>query len=152
MATGFLSHIDFSVGEPKKSIPFYDTLLTTLGYMRWRSDGQEWQDPDPTRAAWGILYPDGSSFGIDLRPALEDRRNRRYDRYEPGPHHIAIIASDVSTVDQVYHAMLGIDAKILDPPTEYGGKSGYGDHYYAVFVEDPDGVKLEVCCVPRVGT
>ena len=44
--------------------------------------------------------------------------------------------------------MLGIDAKILDPPTEYGGKSGYGDHYYAVFVEDPDGVKLEVCCVP----
>lgn len=28
---------------------------------------------------------------------------------------------------------------------EYGGRSGYGDQYYAVFIEDPDGVKLEVC-------
>ena len=34
----------------------------------------------------------------------------------------------------------------LDPPAEYGGRPAYGDSYYAVFVADPDGVKLEVCC------
>jgi hypothetical protein len=35
----------------------------------------------------------------------------------------------------------------LDAPAEYGGQPGYGDHYYALFVEDPDGVKLEIVCM-----
>lgn len=35
MTTGFLSHIDFSVGNPADSIPFYETFLTALGYVRW---------------------------------------------------------------------------------------------------------------------
>ncbi len=71
MATGLLSHIDFSVGYPEKSIPFYDALLTELGYTRWRDAAPAWQGPNPTRAAWGIRYANQLVFGIDLRPARE---------------------------------------------------------------------------------
>jgi catechol 2,3-dioxygenase-like lactoylglutathione lyase family enzyme len=44
--------------------------------------------------------------------------------------------------------MRAVGATVLDPPAEYGGQPGYGDAYYAVFFEDPDGVKLEVACIP----
>jgi len=139
----FLSHIDFSVGDPVRSITFFEALLEPLGYIRWQSDLPEWNAPKPSRAAWGISYPDGTTFGIDLRPS---KSQRVYDRYEPGPHHIAFNADTKEVVDLVYASMKRIDAEILDPPIEYGGTTGYGDHYYAVFFADPDGVKFEVCC------
>lgn len=143
MTTGFLAHVDFSVGDPTTAIPFYDELLTTLGYSRWRPDDSAWQEPNPTRAAWGIVYPDGRSFGIDLRPATA-HPDRPYDRYEPGPHHMAFHADSDEVVDAVYQAMIDAGARILDPPCNYGGQEGYGDYYYAVFVADPDGFKIEV--------
>ena len=70
------------------------------------------------------------------------------DRYEPGPHHIAFHADSDAMVDRVYVAALAAGGDILDAPTNYGGQSGYGDYYYAVFFANPGGVKLEVCYVP----
>ena len=32
---GPLSHIGISIGHPDKSNPFYDALLTSIGYGRW---------------------------------------------------------------------------------------------------------------------
>jgi glyoxylase I family protein len=143
MAHGHLSHLDFSVGDPARSIAFYHALLTSLGYERFRASGAEWQEPAPTRAAWGIRYRDGSSFGIDLRPARQASR-RRYDRYHPGPHHLAFQVNDDASVDAIYRVMVEAAAEILDPPFDYGGRAGYGHHYYAVFFADPDGFKVEV--------
>ncbi len=147
MPTGFLSHLDMSVGFPARSIPFYEALLTTLGYLRWREPDDAWQEPNPTRAAWGVAYPDGTTFGIDLRPARADSRDRKYDRFEPGPHHVAFQAADRATVDRVHRAMGALGAEVLDAPMDYGGQVGYGDSYYAVFFADPDNVKLEVVSV-----
>ncbi|MCZ6888470.1 MAG: VOC family protein [Gammaproteobacteria bacterium] len=144
MAAGFLSHIDFSVAYPQKSIRFYDALLTALGYTRWRSEDPEWCEPDPTRAAWGVRYADGSAFGIDLRPARMNSRDRRYDRGEPGPHHMAFQVDDDAQIDRIHEVMRAVGADVLDPPADYGGQQGYGEHYYAVFFADPDGFKVEV--------
>jgi catechol 2,3-dioxygenase-like lactoylglutathione lyase family enzyme len=80
--TGPLSHIDISVGDPARSIAFYDALLTALGFERWQISAPEWSGANPSRATWGKRYPDGSRFDIEVRPA---RSVRRYDRYEPGP-------------------------------------------------------------------
>jgi catechol 2,3-dioxygenase-like lactoylglutathione lyase family enzyme len=44
--------------------------------------------------------------------------------------------------------MVRAGATILDPPHDYSDEPGYVRGYYAVFVEDPDGVKLEVACIP----
>ena len=146
-STGPLSHIDISVGYPEKSIPFYDALLTSIGYRRWNVSAPEWSGSSPSRATWGIKYPDGSRFDIEVRPSRVESRDRRYDRYEPGPHHIAFHASSEEEVDSSFRAVASIGGEVLDTPAEYGGSSGYGDQYYAVFFADPDGVKLEVCYV-----
>jgi len=145
--TGPLSHIDISIGFPEKSIPFYHAFFTALGYKRWNINHPDWSGTSSSRATWGIKYADGSRFEIETRPAYSDRRDRKYDRYEPGPHHMAFHAASEDTVDAVYHAVLEVGGEVLDAPHQYGGEAGYGEHYYAVFFADPDGVKLEVCYV-----
>ncbi len=148
--TGLLSHIDVSVADPDRSIPFYDAFFTALGYRRWASDDPDWQAPRPRRAAWLIGYPGESGFfAVECRPASGEHRSRRYDRYAPGPHHIAFQAETTAVVDAVHDAMRAIDAEVLDRPADYGGDPAYGDFYYAVFLADPDGQKLEVVCMTR---
>jgi catechol 2,3-dioxygenase-like lactoylglutathione lyase family enzyme len=139
----FPSHLDLCVADPSRSIRFYAALLETLGYRRWQESDPDWQEPDPTRAAWALTYLDGSVFGIDLRPATS-RLAERYDAYAPGPHHLALQAESDEQVDEVHGAMVAIGAEVADAPTEYGGQMGYGHHYYAVFFLDPDGFKVEV--------
>ncbi len=146
-ATGPLSHIDISVGYPERSIPFYDALLTALGYRRWNLDSPQWSGDNPRRATWGMKNGDGSRFDIEVRPARKESQDQRYDRYEPGPHHLAFHAASEIVVDSVHEALVAVDGEVLDPPHQYGGEKGYGQFYYAVFFADPDGVKLEVCYV-----
>ncbi len=145
--SGPLNHIDISVGYPEKSIPFYDALLTSIGYRRWTVDEPDWSGESPRRATWSIKCTDGSRFGIEVRPARTESRDRRYDRYEPGPHHLAFHADSEEAVNTVHDAVARIGGEVLDPPAEYGGQPAYGEQYYAVFFADPDGVKLEVCYV-----
>ena len=146
-STGSLNHIDISVGYPDRSIPFYDAFFTALGYKRWQLEG-EWGGDRPQRATWSIKLAADFIFGVEVRPAHLDRRDRRYDRYEPGPHHLAFNAESPEVVRRVHAAMLAVDATVLDPPTDYTGKRGYSDGYYAVFFADPDNLKLEVACIP----
>jgi glyoxylase I family protein len=147
-ATGALSHIDISVGYPERSISFYHAFLTALGFRRLNIDSPEWSGENPTRATWGKKYSDGSRFEIEARPSAIQSRDRRYDRYEPGPHHLAFHAESDACVDRVHEAVVAIGGEVLDAPQNYGGQAGYGDYYYAAFFADPDGVKLEVCHVP----
>lgn len=147
-STGPLAHIDISVGYPERSIPFYGALLEALGYDRVPVDLGGWREPEPRRAWWKLEYGDGAHFGIEVRPAREESRDRKYDRYEPGPHHIAFHASSPATVDHVHAAMRSAGATVLDPPTDYSGQRGYSDGYYAAFYSDPDGQKLEVAHIP----
>ena len=147
--TGPLTHIDISVGYPEKSIPFYAAFFEALGYRRWEISMSEWQGSSPSRATWGLEYSNGARFDVEVRPARPESRDRKYDRYEPGPHHLAFHAENREVVERVHEALLEIGATVLDPPTDYSGQPGYGDGYFAVFFADPDGVKLEVAYIPR---
>ncbi len=146
--TGSLNHIDISVGHPARSVPFYEAFFTALGYRRWKSAHPEWSGDSPQRATWSIRFDDGSVFAVEVRPARAESRDRAYDRYAPGPHHIAFNAGSREEVDRVHEAMLTLGATVLDPPTDYGGQPGYSKGYYAVFFADPDALKLEVAHIP----
>ena len=141
--TGVLSHLDLSVGDADTSIPFYAALLEELGFTRWSSEEPGWTGASAERAAWFVLNADGSHFFIDLRPAAVEKRNQKYDRYAPGPHHLAFHAESREIVERVHARIAGAGGTVLDPPTEYSGPA-YGGGYYAVFFADPDGLKLEV--------
>ncbi len=145
---GPLSHIDMSVGDPELSIPFYAAFFEALGYRRMRFDSPEFSGPKPRRAAWFTKYASGAYFGIEARPARAQSRDTPVDRYAPGLHHMAFHADSREHVDRVHEAMRETGATILDPPADYSGPA-YSEGYYAVFIADPDGVKLEVVYEPR---
>jgi glyoxylase I family protein len=145
---GPLNHIDLSISDPERSIPFYAAFFEALGYRRLHYDVPAFQGDHPTRATWGIRYPGGASFAVEVRPASGENRSRRYDRYAPGPHHMAFHAEDAAAVDEVHAAMVAIGAEVLDPPTDYSEQPAYSKGYYAVFFADPDGMKLEVAHIP----
>lgn len=70
------------------------------------------------------------------------------ERSVAGPHHLAFHAASREVVDRVHRALVAVDATILDPPADYGGQTGYEEGYYALYVADPDGFKLEVAHIP----
>jgi len=146
--TGPLAHIDLSVGHPQRSIPFYAAFFEALGYRRAFLPAPEWQGPEPTRAAWSLQGPGGRRFEVELRPARPESRDRPYDRYEPGPHHLAFHAESPEVVERVHRAVREAGGTVLDPPADYGGRQRYEPGYVAVFFADPDGVKLEVAHIP----
>ena len=112
--SGPLSHLDLSVGDPDRSIPFYAALLEGIGFIRFPSQEPGWTGDEPQRAAWFIRYSDGSFFGVDLRPSEEEKRDQRYDRYAPGPHHLAFHAENRKVVDRVQRPAAE-QARITEP-------------------------------------
>jgi len=125
---GLMHHLDLTVQDLGRSAPFYEAVLTFLGYRRVRDDA--------TGIDWDLELAQGLC-SIGIKPA---RTERAHDRYSSGLHHFAWNAESRADVDRLYAALLGIGATILDPPAEY---PHYGAGYYAVFFADPDGLKFE---------
>ena len=148
-ARGPLSHIDLSVRDPAQSIPFYATLFEALGWRRMRVDLPDFIGPDATRAAWFVRYGDGAFFGLEVRPASSESRDKPHDRYAPGLHHMAFHAESAADVDWIYERMREGGARVLDPPVDYSAHPAYSPGYYATFFADPDGMKVEVVYEPR---
>jgi glyoxylase I family protein len=137
---GWMAHVDLTVADLSRSIPFYQCLLGALGF-RALSAGAD-------NRIWLIEYRGGATFEIALQEAAEDRKSHPHDRYTPGLHHLAFHADDRAAVDRTHDLVKGLGNFVLDAPTEYFGKA-YSSGYYAVFFADPDGIKLEVCHIPE---
>ena len=118
-----LHHLSFAVADLVRSAAFYDAALAPLGYVRvWAGE-----------TAIGYGLPDGEDkFAIKLRPA---------DVTVPGDgFHVAFAAPSRESVEAFYKAALAHGGK------DNGGSGlhpEYGDHYYAAFVFDPDGYRIE---------
>lgn len=146
---GPLDHVDLTVADPARSIPFYAALLEALGYRRLHPDAPSFRGPEAQRGLWELRYSDGPAFSIEVRPARGERRDRPVDRYAPGLHHMAFHAESRAAVDAIHDAVRAAGGTVLDPPFDYSGRPGYEEGYYAVFFADPDGIKLEVLHLPR---
>lgn len=115
-------HLSFPVTDLARSSAFYDAVLAPLGFV------QVWADDE----AVGYGVPGGGDkFAIKLREQVA----------MPGEgFHIAFGAWSRDAVDAFYHAALAHGG------TDNGGTGlhpEYGDDYYAAFVFDPDGYRIE---------
>ena len=110
---------------------WYDAFLGSLGYTPGVVD--------PAICTWGGVQPE-----ILLYPVEGDNRSH-HTHGRPGGHHLAFAVADRGAVDAVHDAVVRAGTgRVVHPPTEYDYKPGY----YAVFVEDPSGVRWEVCTTP----
>lgn len=126
---GSFHHLDVTVRDLKTSQDFYAPFLTFLGYLCVKSD--------ETVIVWHLEPAGRYACSLALRPAHSDRL---HDRYSVGLHHVAWTADSRQSVDAFHSLMKSKGATILDPPADY---PKYGPTYYAAFVADPDGMKLE---------
>jgi catechol 2,3-dioxygenase-like lactoylglutathione lyase family enzyme len=118
-----LHHLSICVADLPRSTAFYDTALSALGYAR------VWTD---TIAAGYGPTGGGDKFAIKLHSG---------EVPVPGPgFHVAFAAPSREAVDRFYEAALrhgGRDNGAPELCTEYG------ENYYAAFVIDPDGYRIE---------
>jgi catechol 2,3-dioxygenase-like lactoylglutathione lyase family enzyme len=118
-----LGHLSFGVRDLERSARFYDRVLAPLGFQRvWTNER-------------GVGF--GEAGGGD-KLALFARPN---DARPPGPgFHLAFDAPTQAAVDAFHRAALQAGGSDAGPP---GLRPNYGETYYAAFVIDPDGHKLE---------
>ena len=131
-AQGRIHHLDITVTSIERSTPYYDAVLTRVGYTRIADadEGPMWR---------------GARHDIGLQESDERGREMPHYRFAPGLHHLALEAPDRASVDRLYAELLALGVRVLDPPAQY---DRYSPGYYAVFFADPDGLKLEYVHTP----
>jgi catechol 2,3-dioxygenase-like lactoylglutathione lyase family enzyme len=118
-----LHHLSFAVADLSRSGAFYDAVLAPLGCVRvWADD-----------TAIGYGFPGGDDkFAIKVRSGGIVAPREGF--------HVAFAAPSRESVAAFYKQAL-----------EHGGKDNggaglhleYGSHYFAAFVFDPDGYRIE---------
>jgi glyoxylase I family protein len=133
---GGFHHIDLNVTELDASKRVYGLVLEFLGYTRVKDSGG---------CEWDLRNGEGRGASLGLRPTDPVLVEHAHKRYAPGLHHLAWRADSREDVDRLYALLVEHDVKVLDAPAHYPEYSG---DYYAVFFEDPDGMKLELVYAP----
>jgi catechol 2,3-dioxygenase-like lactoylglutathione lyase family enzyme len=117
-----IDHVSVGVRDLEKSARFYAAVLAPLGYSRLETR--------PGTIAFGKKY---SEFWLNHRPQL-----KRSDS-DHGAH-IALRAASRDAVDAFHAAALAADGSSDGAP---GFRPQHGEGYYAGFIRDPDGNKIE---------
>ena len=116
-----IDHVTANVSDFERSKGFYTQALEPLGY----SVQMEFEGAAGFGTGEGI--PD---FWIGSQP-------------ERGATHVAISANDRAAVDAFYEAATAAGGKDNGAP---GLRPHYHPSYYAAFVLDPDGHRIEAVC------
>ena len=124
MSTRLFDHIDLRVKNRQNAQRFYSQVLPAIGFR-----------VDKSGDKWGLFEAEGS-VAVDFFGFTEEADHR------PNGNRIAFWAPSRKAVDEVAAAVRKAGAKNIEGPELC---VEYSPGYYAVFFEDPDGNKLEVC-------
>jgi catechol 2,3-dioxygenase-like lactoylglutathione lyase family enzyme len=115
-----LDHIGLEVADLARSAAFYDAVFHRLGARRtFESE---------SAIAYGRVDPVVWIVARGRPPA-------------PGYGHVALTASGKAAVDAAHAAGLAHGGTDDGPP---GPRPQYGPRYYAAYLRDPDGLRVEV--------
>jgi glyoxylase I family protein len=122
-----LDHVYLSVTDIARSELFYDGVMAALGFRKG----------DKEIAGERHAHYFNPHLQITIRPA---RSPHRSDPYRAGLHHLCLQVADERGVEET-HARLTKLGIVATPPRKY---PEYNPDYFAVFFEDPDGIRFEV--------
>jgi catechol 2,3-dioxygenase-like lactoylglutathione lyase family enzyme len=115
-----IDHLGLEVADITRSVAFYDAVFYALGARRMFESERA--------VAYGVNEP---QFWI----------TERGNAPQPGFGHVALEASGKVAVDGAYAAGLAAGGRSDGPP---GPRPRYGPRYYAAYLLDPDGLRIEV--------
>ena len=124
------SYVSLGTRDLARAIRFYDAALAPLGHRRIPD-----YDPDGTSAAWGQDDPGPHlwvTLPFDGRPASAGNGGM-----------VSLLAGTRAAVDAFHAAALAHGGSDEGAP---GFRPQYGPHFYAAYVRDPDGNKLNAVC------
>ncbi|MDP9142077.1 MAG: VOC family protein [Pseudomonadota bacterium] len=129
-----IAHIQLTVIDMDRSIPFYEKLLHSLEMVTLVKSPQ-------------YFYCIGGRTGVAIAPVAEEFRAQTYSQLRAGLHHFCFRARSREDVDAIHQTALELSAKIIRAPQDGDWAPGY----YSVLFEDPDGIRIEANFVPGKG-
>jgi catechol 2,3-dioxygenase-like lactoylglutathione lyase family enzyme len=124
-----IAHISIGVRDIDRSKRFYDTVLQPLGYRC-------------LRAARTLL---GYGYGRDSIAFWVVSAKHLVPADEKSGLHFCFTAPNPDAVDEFYAAALRSGGQRNGAP---GLRPEYSPDYYAAFITDPDGYRIEAYCGP----
>jgi catechol 2,3-dioxygenase-like lactoylglutathione lyase family enzyme len=121
---GQLHHVELYASDLATSVDFWDWLLAELGY----EPKNDWDG--------GRSWINGPTYVV----VVEADSDHPFDRQAPGLNHLAFHAASREQVDDITAAVREReDATVL-----YEDSHPFAGGYYALYCEDPEGIKVEV--------
>ena len=117
-----IDHVSVAVRDLAASTRFYEAVLATLGLTKL--------EQRPATAGFGKTYPE---FWINLRRAIEPVA-------AASGAHVCFRARTIEMVDAFHAAALAAGGSSDGAP---GLRPQHGDGYYAAFIRDLDGNRIE---------
>ncbi len=124
-----IQHVDLCVSDVGRSLAFYLGVLGPLGL-------EEDVRVSSYRGTEEIVYLRFGEQNLGLRQA----DGGRHDYYGVGIEHLAFELERREQVDEAHERCVEVRASVQFPPEEDGDL----EDYYAFFVFDPDGLRIEV--------
>jgi catechol 2,3-dioxygenase-like lactoylglutathione lyase family enzyme len=115
-----IDHVGLEVTDLPRAARFYDAVLGRLGARRV------------------LEGPGAIAYGRDEPRLWIVSRGRDGG---PGAGHVALTAAGRAAVDAAHAAGLAFGGRDEGPP---GPRPAYGPRYYAAYLRDPDGHRVEV--------
>lgn len=120
-----ISHVSIGVKDIARARRFYDAALKPLGYKcLYEGDGA---------VGYGADSPEFWILGVKQPVPANDQSGL----------HICLEATNRAGVDGFHAAAVSGGGHDNGKP---GVRKDYGDNYYAAFVTDPDGYRIEAYC------
>ena len=118
-----IDHVSIEVSDLARATRFYEKVLGALGMSKLRAGAHT--------SGFGKTYPE---LWINERTDMTPTRDR-------SGAHLCLRARTTEIVDAFHTTALAEGATSDGAP---GFRKEYGDRYYAAFVRDPDGNRVEV--------
>ena len=125
-----IDHVSICVRDLEPAARFYEAVLATIGYKKLLAR--------PGTVGFGKTYPE---FWINLRQAMTPVES------DSGSH-VALRAPTVAAVDAFHAAALAAGGR---SDGASGRRPAYGEAYYAAFIRDLDGNRVEAVTFVEAG-
>lgn len=126
-----LSHVTLPVDDLKDGLAFYEPIFACLGITRHRNAEVPGEDYAFSRG------------GVDMPVAYIQKPFDGNPAAYGNGQHVSFFAETSAQVDQFYKAALALGARDDGPP---GTRPAYTQPYYAAYIRDPTGTKIQAVC------